>query len=136
MNWLVYASVIAIILIGIFPTFRLQRPIFLPKAVMNVSRCASLHNEILRLSWEPIGRAAEDFQPKIPFEHHSSVAEEASCELSHDLVVFLQGAYELYEARQQCYYCASALLHHGGHIITFLDQICEYEKNQVDIYDG
>ncbi|KAL1608035.1 hypothetical protein SLS60_002974 [Paraconiothyrium brasiliense] len=114
---------------------------------MNVARCIELHNEIVRLGWEGMGQAPEDFHPKTWFEHHGGAAQKARRKFSSDLVQFLQGAYEVPESNQQhgvqyFHYYATALLSPGDDMFALLDGLCkptwvnQYEQHHGNLKDG
>jgi hypothetical protein len=136
MDWVVYASAVGAIIIGLlFPSLRPDRVHFLQKPQMNVTRCIELHNEIVRLGWEGMGRSPDDFHPQTWFEHHGQAAQTARTSLSPDLVAFLQGAYEVTSSTNFHYY-ASALLYPGDDMFAFLDGACsptwvsQYDQHQ------
>ncbi|KAF2450979.1 hypothetical protein P171DRAFT_348907 [Karstenula rhodostoma CBS 690.94] len=91
---------------------------------MNVSRCIELHNEIVCLGWEGMGRSAEDFHPPTWFEHHGQAVRKARGKLSSDLIAFLEGAYETVDPNQYFHYYASALMAPGDDMFAFVDGIC------------
>jgi hypothetical protein len=141
MDWIIYAFSIGAILIGLlFPSLRPDRVYFLPKPEMNVTRCIELHNEIVRLGWEGMGRSPEDFHPQTWFEHHGQAAQTARGKFSPDLVAFLQGAFEV-ESRANFHYYATALLYPGDNMFAFIDSVCsptwvsEYEQHHGDLQE-
>ncbi|KAL5371630.1 hypothetical protein DPSP01_014129 [Paraphaeosphaeria sporulosa] len=143
MDRIVYALTIGAVIIGIlFPSLRPERLSFLPKPEMNVSRCIELHNEIVRLGWEGMGRLPEDFHPQTWFEHHGQAAQNVRGKLSSELIAFLEGAYEMSDSSQYFHYYASALMAPGDDMFAFLDGICsprwvnQYEQHHGQLQDG
>ena len=136
MERLIYATTIATVIVAIFfPSLRPGRSDFLPTQRLNVSRCVELHNEIVRLGWEGMGRKSEDFQPEPWFEHYGKDAEKASKELSKELTMFLKGAHKVPD-EQYFHYYVSALLYPGDDMFALIDQLCGYVERQVNMYDG
>lgn len=135
MDWIIYAFAIGTIIIGIlFPSLRPERLSFLPKPRMNVSRRIELHNEIVRLGWEGMGRSPDDFHPQTWFEHHGQVAQNARGKLSPDLVAFLGGAYELERSGELYFhYYVTALMTPGEGMFALLDGMCS--SRWVNTYD-
>ncbi|KAL5416404.1 hypothetical protein PMIN04_008178 [Paraphaeosphaeria minitans] len=138
MDRIIYALTVGTVIIGIlFPSLRPERLSFLPKPVMNVSRCIKLHNEIVRLGWQGMGRSTEDFHPKTWFEHHGQAAQSVRGKLSTSLVAFLEGAYEMQDPNQYFHYYASALMAPGDDMFAFLDGICSPRwVNQYEQHHG
>lgn len=79
---------------------------------MNVDRCVQLHNDIVRLGWEALGRNTP-VEPTTWFERHGEGAKSVISSLSDDLVAFLKQAHEVDEGRSFFYY-VNGLNYPGG----------------------
>jgi hypothetical protein len=77
---------------------------------MEVDRCVELHNEIVRLGWEGLGRDASSRPPATWFEFYGAEAETVRGSLSDDVKAFLEQAHQVGEG-QSLFYYVGALSH-------------------------
>jgi hypothetical protein len=74
--------------------------------IMDVGRCVELHNEIVRLGWEGLGRKIEDFERRSWFDFHGTGAEGIRGSLTSDVINFLERAHEVDDEQSFSYYVA------------------------------